>query len=232
MSCHLPVSSHIYAPGTCSIDHWWFRWHDSPLIQLLISVLSRGTLGSNMTKLNQYILSILKWLLPWLQHAQAYWQLVLCPQQDIIRTEGRGKSNTNYIRPLSLLCSSSHLHFSLLCGWSSCAGFLKTWLPFLMLMGIILTVALTLNLRWPGRQVEDTVEPLQVGCGVDLLDNKGCITWCRANVTEEIVTFLLQEEIVEQGCPTHVHQHALGLWRAGGRLPAVLQWWSLNGLGM
>ncbi|XP_031644573.1 transmembrane protein 222 isoform X2 [Oncorhynchus kisutch] len=29
----------------------------------------------------------------------------------------------------------------------SCAGFLKTWLPFLMLLGIILTVALTINLR-------------------------------------------------------------------------------------
>ncbi|XP_045913951.1 transmembrane protein 222 isoform X2 [Micropterus dolomieu] len=29
----------------------------------------------------------------------------------------------------------------------SCVGFLKTWLPFLMLMGIILTVALALNLR-------------------------------------------------------------------------------------
>uniref|UniRef100_A0A3Q3WMQ4 Uncharacterized protein n=1 Tax=Mola mola TaxID=94237 RepID=A0A3Q3WMQ4_MOLML len=29
----------------------------------------------------------------------------------------------------------------------SCAGFLKTWLPFLMLMGIILAVSLALNLR-------------------------------------------------------------------------------------
>lgn len=29
----------------------------------------------------------------------------------------------------------------------SCAGFLKTWLPFLMLVGVILTVALAINLR-------------------------------------------------------------------------------------
>uniref|UniRef100_A0A3B3DEB9 Transmembrane protein 222b n=1 Tax=Oryzias melastigma TaxID=30732 RepID=A0A3B3DEB9_ORYME len=29
----------------------------------------------------------------------------------------------------------------------SCVGFLKTWLPFMMLMGIILTIALALNLR-------------------------------------------------------------------------------------
>ncbi|XP_068560705.1 transmembrane protein 222 [Cebidichthys violaceus] len=29
----------------------------------------------------------------------------------------------------------------------SCVGFLKTWLPFLMLMGVIFTVALALNLR-------------------------------------------------------------------------------------
>ncbi|KAJ8373237.1 hypothetical protein AAFF_G00267290 [Aldrovandia affinis] len=29
----------------------------------------------------------------------------------------------------------------------SCAGFLKTWLPFLLLIGVILTVALALNLR-------------------------------------------------------------------------------------
>ncbi|XP_076027671.1 transmembrane protein 222 [Genypterus blacodes] len=29
----------------------------------------------------------------------------------------------------------------------SCAGFLKTWLPFLMLSGVILTVALAVNLR-------------------------------------------------------------------------------------
>lgn len=121
MSCHLPVSSHIYALGTlvldhipclvCCIDHWWFRWHGSALIQLHVSLLSRGKLGSNMPKLNQYILSILKWMLPWLEHVQAYWQLVLWLQQDIIRTEGRGKSNTNYIRPLFLLCASSHLHF-------------------------------------------------------------------------------------------------------------------------
>lgn len=30
---------------------------------------------------------------------------------------------------------------------SSCGAFLKTWLPFLMLAGIVLTVALALNLR-------------------------------------------------------------------------------------
>ncbi|XP_023816010.1 transmembrane protein 222 [Oryzias latipes] len=29
----------------------------------------------------------------------------------------------------------------------SCVGFLKTWLPFMMLMGVVLTVALALNLR-------------------------------------------------------------------------------------
>ncbi|KAJ8340798.1 hypothetical protein SKAU_G00330890 [Synaphobranchus kaupii] len=29
----------------------------------------------------------------------------------------------------------------------SCAGFLKTWLPFLLLTGVILTVALAINLR-------------------------------------------------------------------------------------
>ncbi|KAJ7991407.1 hypothetical protein DPEC_G00283520 [Dallia pectoralis] len=29
----------------------------------------------------------------------------------------------------------------------SCAGFLKTWLPFLMLLGIVLTVVLAINLR-------------------------------------------------------------------------------------
>ncbi|CAG00266.1 unnamed protein product [Tetraodon nigroviridis] len=29
----------------------------------------------------------------------------------------------------------------------SCAGFLKTWLPFLMLLGVILTAALAINLR-------------------------------------------------------------------------------------
>jgi hypothetical protein len=32
----------------------------------------------------------------------------------------------------------------------SCAGFLKTWLPSLMLVGVILTAVLALNLRWPG----------------------------------------------------------------------------------
>ncbi|XP_029023277.1 transmembrane protein 222 [Betta splendens] len=29
----------------------------------------------------------------------------------------------------------------------SCAGFLKTWLPFMMLVGVVLTVALAFNLR-------------------------------------------------------------------------------------
>ncbi len=114
---------------------------------------------------------------------------------------------------------------------SSCAGFLKTWLPFLMLMGIILTVALAINLRWHVRQVERTVKPLQVGCGVDLLDNEGCITRCRANITEEIKTVSFREETVERGCLTHVHQHMLGLWKAGGLVLAVLQWWSRNALG-
>lgn len=170
----------------------------------------------------------MKWLLLWLQEVQGCWWFVACLQQEIIRTvTGGGGSYKNAHHHLHALLLT-FIFLSLLSLWCSCAGFLKTWLPFLMLMGIILTVALTLNLRWPGRQVEDTVEPLQVGWEVDHLDNKGCIARCRAKVTEEIKTFLLQAEIVEREGPTHVHQHMPGLWKAGGLLLAIVQWWSWN----
>lgn len=120
-----------------------------------------------------------------------------------------------------------HLHFSLWVFSSSCAGFLKTWLPFLMLMGIILTVALALNLRWPGRQVHDKVEPLQVWCGADLLSIKGeggggaSPVLSKSNRGNKDYS-PLREDV----------QHMFGLWKAGDLSLALLQWWSWNALVM
>lgn len=122
-----------------------------------------------------------------LLQVQGYWWFMPRPHQEMIKTMSGGGECGGGDHTQIRLAPRHHLHAVLLTFiflslfsslWvfsvgSSCAGFLKTWLPFLMLMGIILTVALTLNLRWPGRRVKDTVEPLQVECGVDLFRQQG-----------------------------------------------------------
>lgn len=106
-----------------------------------------------------------------------------CPLSSAGHYKGCGWDGRGLIKkirahsPDLYLCTSPHacfLTFVFLSSLSSCAGFLKTWLPFLMLMGIVLTVALALNLRWPGSKSRDMVEtPSWVRCGADLLNNTG-----------------------------------------------------------
>lgn len=63
------------------------------------------------------------------------------------------------------LSSSSFEGLSLFLVSCSFVGFLKTWLPFLMICGVIVTIALALNLRWWPRELlctpQDHHEPLK-----------------------------------------------------------------------
>ena len=61
---------------------------------------------------------------------------------------GPSKTHNILYTDVYVLLNSLSLSLSLFLSLSpySCAAFLKTWLPFLMLTGIITTFALTLNL--------------------------------------------------------------------------------------
>lgn len=107
---------------------------------------------------------------------------------------------------------------------SSCGAFLKTWLPFLMLTGIILTVALALNLRWPGGPAEDTQEPPRVWCGVDLPGSKGAHHTVSCKRSKGVKRLFSSA----RGLLNRNVQRSKMWWVCGEQAARFCLWWSWN----